>query len=534
MAFVLSLIATTLRRAVLTSLLFIALATAAWGHASLNATVPTDGAVVESAPASFSLTFSEPVSALALNLIRPDGATIALDRFSLEGNVLRIEAPTDLARGTHVLSWRVVSEDGHPVGGSVIFSIGEPSAQPPPVKQQIDWTVRVGLWLSKMALYIGLFIGIGGVFAIRVLMPDIEHGCGTIVFALAIGAIGAVLSNGFQGLDALGAQVGRLADPTVWSTGLSTGYGRTVFAVLAAFAIATLSLTRVLLAKSAAIVALIAAGVALALSGHASAAAPQWLMRPMVFLHAGTIAVWVGALIPLGLALRHGDVGAISSLRRLSRFIPYAVALLIVAGLVLAVVQVEQPIALINTTYGQIFLIKLMLLVGLFIVASLNRWSLTAPTEAGDTVAERRLVKSIAVETTIILIIFGAVALWRFTPPPRALAAEAAQPATVHIHTAKAMADVTVTPGRAGQVSVSAFIMTGDFGALEPKEVTFVFANLTAGIEPFKRRAEKLSDGTWRAEAIMLPLAGEWTVRIDVLISDFDLARLEGRIAIRP
>ena len=52
------------------------------------------------------------------------------------------------------------------------------------------------------------------------------------------------------------------------------------------------------------------------------------------------------------------------------------------------------------------------------------------------------------------------------------------------------MADLTITPGRAGEVSVSSFIMVGDFAPLDAKEVTFVFANLAAGVEPFQRRAE--------------------------------------------
>ena len=523
-----------LRRVIAAVVLLLACATGAWAHASLNATEPADGAVLESAPTSYSLTFSEPVSPLSLNLIRPDGSATALERFSLEGNVLEIEAPGDLDRGTHVLSWRVVSEDGHPVGGSVIFSIGEPSTQPPLVEERIDWTVRIGLWLSKIALYIGLFIGVGGVFATRVLMPDLGSGWTAIVAALVVGTLGAIVSNGFQGLDALGAQAGRLADPIVWSTGFGTSYGRTVVAAIAAFAIAAVGLTRGRLARLAAVLAMLSVGTALGLSGHASAATPQWLMRPMVFLHTTTIAVWIGALIPLGLGLRHGDAAAIPSLQRFSRLIPHAVALLIAAGFVLAVVQVEHPRALIDTAYGQILLVKLMLLAGLFTLAALNRWSLTAPTEAGDARTARRLVRSVAVETAIILMIFGAVASWRFTPPPRALAAAAAQPATVHIHTAKAMADMTVTPGRAGPVTISAFIMTGDFGTLDPKEVDFVFANPTAGIEPFKRRAENASDGTWRAEGVVLPLAGEWTIRIEVLIDDFDLAKLEGRVAIRP
>lgn len=523
-----------LRHVFVTVVLLLACVSQAMAHASLNSTTPADGVVLDSAPSSFGLTFSEPVSPLSLNLIRPDGSATALERFVLKGNVLEVEAPADLSRGTHVLSWRVVSEDGHPVGGSVIFSVGEPSAKAPIVEEDIDWTVRVGLWLSKIALYIGLFIGVGGVFAVRVLMPDVARGRTAIAAALAIGALGAILSTGLQGLDALVAQVEQIADPIVWFTGFDTSHGRTVVAALAGFTTAAVGLATGRPGKLAAVLGLLVAGAALALSGHASAAAPQWLMRPMVFLHATAIAAWIGALIPLGLALRHGDAGAIASLRRFSRFIPYAVGLLIVAGIVLAVVQVEQPMALIDTAYGQVFLIKLLLLVGLFILAALNRWSLTAPTEAGGAGARRRLVRSITVETTIVLMIFGAVATWRFTPPPRALAAAATLPARVHIHTAKAMADLTITPGRAGPVSVSAFIMTGDFGALDAKEVTFVFANPAVGIEPFKRRAGKTSDGTWRAEGVVLPIAGEWTIRIDVLINDFDLAKLEGRVAIRP
>src|SRR5690606_14571468 len=235
-------------------------------------------------------------------------------------------------------------------------------------------------------------------------------------------------------------------------------------------------------AKAVAVTAWILAGVALALSGHASAASPQWLMRPAVFLHVVAIAIWIGALAPLGLALRNNRPGALEALRRFSRAIPPIVAVLILAGIVLAVVQVQQPAALLDTAYGQVFLVKLALLVGLFLLATANRWFLTVPTEAGDASATRRLVRSVVTETLIVLLIFGVAAAWRFTPPPRALAAAAAAPATTHIHTAQAMADLTVTPGHAGPVSVSAIIMTGEFGPLDAREVTFVFSNPDAGI----------------------------------------------------
>ncbi|BCH25273.1 copper resistance CopC/CopD family protein [Mesorhizobium sp. L-8-3] len=526
-------VVSSLRSAFVAAVLLLALATEAWAHASLNATEPTDGSVLESAPTSYSLTFSEPVSPLALKLIRPDGSATALDRFSLKGNLLEIDAPGDLGRGTHVFSWRVVSEDGHPIGGSVVFSIGGASANAPLIEEHIDWTVRTGLWLSKIGLYVGLFLGVGGFFAVRMLMPGIGRGRTSMAMALAIGTLGAVVSIGFQGLDALGAPAARLAEPTIWSAGFGTSHGRTVLAAIAAFAAVALGLVWRRLQNILATVGLLAGGIALALSGHASAAAPQWLMRPAIFLHASAIAVWIGALIPLGLALRHRDPAAICSLRRFSRFVPYAVCALLAAGIVLAVVQVEQPRAFIETTYGQVFLVKLALMAGLFLLAAVNRWSWTGPAVSGDVAATRRLTRSIAVETLIVLLIFGAAAAWRFTPPPRTLAAAAAEPASIHIHTAKVMADLTITPGRAGPVDVAAVITTGDFGGLDAKEVTFVFANPTAGIEQFKRQAEQSADGTWRAEGVVLPLAGQWTVRIDVLISDFDLARLDGQVNIR-
>ncbi|WP_353646150.1 CopD family protein [Mesorhizobium sp. WSM2239] len=510
-------------------------ASAAFAHAALNGSVPQDGSMVETVPSVFSLVFSEPVSPLTLKLVRPDGSSTDLSGFELKDRTLEIAAPDDLGRGTHILTWRVVSADGHPVGGSVVFSIGEASAHAPTAANEVDWTVRIGVWLSKTALYAGLFIGIGGVFARTVLMPGVKAGVRPTAAALATGAVGAVLSLGFQGLDALGVPIGSLTDTRAWSAGYGTTFGSTVVVALAAFALAGIaSALRGVSAKVLASVALVLGAGSLALSGHASAASPQWLMRPAVFLHAAAIAVWLGALIPLGLALRRYEATSVSALARFSKSIPVVVAVLIVAGVILAIVQVGRPEALFTTSYGRVFVVKLSLLVGLFALAAMNRWKLTAPTEAGDHSAARRLARSVAAETLIVILVFGAAAAWRFTPPPRALAAAAAEPATLHVHGPQAMADLTITPGRAGKVGVSVFVMAGDFEPLDAKEVTFVFSNPAAGIEPFRRRAERSDGGPWRADGVVLPLPGTWTVRIDVLITDFEIARLEGEISIKP
>ncbi|MFC3073225.1 copper resistance CopC/CopD family protein [Shinella pollutisoli] len=506
---------------------------AASAHASLTGSEPADGTVVAAAPEAYSLTFSEPVSPLSLRLVGPNGGAVELDRFDLVDRTLRIAAPAGIGRGTHVLSWRVVSEDGHPVGGALVFSIGAPSEGVPQVADGSDRGVQAGLWLCKIALFLGLFAGCGGVFARRVLMPGIVSGRGFVAAMLLLGAAGTVLSIGFQGRDALGA--GHLGDIAVWSAGLATSYGRTVAAALVAFALAGTALRLTGRAATAAASAvLLLAGLAPALSGHASAAAPQVLMRPAVFLHAAGIAVWIGALVPLGLALSRGEAGAAAALRRFSRAIAPMVAVLVLAGIALAVVQVGQPGALLDTAYGQVFLVKLALLAVLFLLAAMNRWGLTAKAEAGDPAATRRLARSIAAESLIVLLVFGAAATWRFTPPPRVLTAAAAVPATVHIHSDKAMAEIVVTPGRAGPVSVTATLLTHAFEPMEAKGVSFVFSNPAAGIEPFKRQAERQADGTWRSGDVVLPLAGEWSLRVDVLVSDFEILRLTGTLAVRP
>jgi copper transport protein len=513
-------------------LVALALPAPAFAHAALIGTEPADGAVLAQSPDRFSLTFSEPVSPLVLSLVNPGGNTEALTSFRLDGQTVEIDNTQKLGNGTYVLSWRVISTDGHPVAGSLLFSVGA-AGTAPVASDPVDWLLRSAIWLAKVCLYIGLFIGVGGAFVLCWLSP--ATGKHVIVAALWGGIGAAVVSLGFQGLDALGLPLTRLAMPLVWQTALGTTFVWTVLIGLCAMGLGLSSLVLPCIpAKLLSLAGLTAVGVALAASGHASAAEPQWLMRPMVFLHGVGIAFWAGALIPLGLALKGRTVAAGLFLRRFSKTIMPVVVVLAGTGIVLAVIQVQTLSALVATAYGRLLLVKLGLLAVLFALAAFNRWRLTAPVEAGNEVARKKLVRSIGVEVAIVLAIFGVVAGWRFTPPPRALAIAAAQPALVHIHTLKAMADISITPGHSGPVAASIMVMTGDFGPLDAKQMTLVLSKPDSGIEPLKRPAKKAGDGTWRVDDLVIPLPGKWTVGLDILVSDFDAVKIEGPIDIRP
>src|SRR4029078_8373048 len=97
---------------------------------------------------------------------------------------------------------------------------------------------------------------------------------------------------------------------------------------------------------------------AFACSGHAAVAAPQMLMRPSVFIHVATVALWVGSLAPLLVAIQRGP-HAEAVLANFSLYAPAVILALIGSGVALAVVQVAKPAALWETGYGRVFLCKI-------------------------------------------------------------------------------------------------------------------------------------------------------------------------------
>ncbi|MBN8998878.1 MAG: copper resistance protein CopC, partial [Rhizobiales bacterium] len=229
----------TLLATLFAAVLWLGSAGPAHAHAALVAVEPADGAVVARAPATFALTFSEPTSPLVLKLVRPDGTGTVLDRFTLRDSTLDIAAPGDLGPGTYVLSWRVVSEDGHPVGGSAVFSIGSPSLRDGAAPQEAaDWPLLAAIWAARTVLYAGLFIGIGGVFFQSWIGDRNRFVASVLAATLVAGFVAAVLSVGLLGLDGLDLPLGSILTRPPWQTGAATRFGLTAVIAAAALAVA--------------------------------------------------------------------------------------------------------------------------------------------------------------------------------------------------------------------------------------------------------------------------------------------------------
>ncbi|MBR1215891.1 CopD family protein [Bradyrhizobium sp. JYMT SZCCT0180] len=513
--------------AVAALLVALCLATDASAHASLMAAEPADGSVVAEAPKTVQLQFNESVTPAVVNLIDAGGKTRAVTVRAVDQSVV-IVLPDDLPRGTQVVSYRVVSQDGHPVGGSVVFSIGVVTAS---AAKSNGGPVTVLIWLARIGVYVGLFAGVGGAF-FAVWIG--QGGARVITGALAVGVASAVASLGLQGLDLLDRPLGGLATSAPWSSALGTSLGPSLLIAIASMVIAWFARRSPtgMTARVLTVLAMAGVGLSLATSGHAATASPKSLTAPAMFVHGVAIAFWVGALAPL-VVLAHQSTGAVVPvLQRFSRLAVPVVGLLVLSGLGLAIIQLESVGALIETRYGIILLVKLILVAILLGLAALNRYRLT-PAVAADPEKTRPLIGSILIECVVAVGILAVVATWRFTPPPRVLAAAAQAPLAIHIHTESAMAQVSISPGKVGSDDFVLQLLTGDFGALSAKEATLTLSLPERGIEPFERQATRGPDGSWHVRGVPLPLAGRWHMRIDALVTDFEKVTLEGDFDVR-
>jgi copper transport protein len=510
---------------VATLLLVVCGATGAFAHASLVATEPRDGSMIAQAPKTVRLRFNEPVTPAVIRVIDAEGRTRNDAAVHAANETIEITLPTGLPAGTQVISYRVTSADGHPVAGSMMFSVGMGKAATAPSSS--DAALGILIWLSRIGLYLGLFVGVGGVF-FNAWTADTRTRSKPVVGALLLGLVSAVVSLGCQGLDLLGLPIGGVLNLAPWQAAIATTLGPSLVIAAVAMGFGGLAL-RFPFAKAKrtlSAVALVGVGLSLAASGHASTAAPQWLTRPAVFLHGIGLAWWVGALLPLmALALSPAQP-LLPVLQRFSKIAVPVVGIVALTGLLLAVIQLESLSALTGTNYGWILCIKLALVAMLLALAALNRFRLT-PALQSHSQNTRPLLRSIGLECAVVVGILALVAGWRFTPPPRSLTAAVRPPLALHIHSDKAMFQVLISRSRAGTDDFVLQIMAGDASPLQAKEVSLFLSLPEKGIEPMERKAERGADGIWTIRDVPIPFAGLWRVRVDALITDFEKVTLE-------
>ncbi|QIQ03874.1 copper resistance protein CopC [Streptomyces liangshanensis] len=409
---------------VLLGTVFTVLSGTASAHAALTGSTPEDGAVVATAPKDVALTFSEQV-ALSDNSIRVlDPSNKRVDTQKIR-NLSRgstvtyaVDLHAGLPDGTYTVAWQAVSADSHPVSGAFTFSIGAPSKTEATLPTEKVGGGLVGFLydVARYVSYAGFILLVGGsafvlgswprgasvrplqrlvvqgwialtaATLVLLLLRTPYTGSGKLADAFDLGGLRDVLTT--KAGTALVSRLLLLGAAALFVAVLFGAYARRGTPATEEEAKEKKDLTFGLAVGGV----VVAAGIAAtwALSEHASTGIQTGLAMPVDVLHLLAVAIWLGGLTALLVALYRGPSIAGAAVRRFSRTAFVSVVVLASTGLYQSWRQVGSWSALGGTSYGQLLLVKVGLVAVMVAIAFFSRrWTARlgepaeVPAEAG-------------------------------------------------------------------------------------------------------------------------------------------------------
>ncbi|MGA5571545.1 copper resistance protein CopC [Streptomyces pseudogriseolus] len=395
-------------------------------HAALTGSDPAQGAVVDTAPAQISLTFSEPIAVGddSVRVLDPKGERVDKgDPANLSDTTYSVRLLSGLPDGTYTVAYQVVSADSHPVAGAYTFSIGAPSETTVSVSAQgsddglVGWLYGFGRYVS----YAGFVVLAGGAaFVLACWAPGarvraVQRLVVSGWLALTAATLGLLLLRGSYTTT---GKVGDIFDPELLGDVLQTKTGAALVSRLLLLAAAALFIAVLFGAYARTAPAgadgdangakkpaegereaegdggepdkrdltfglalggtVVAAGLAAswAMSEHASQGLQPGVAMPVDVVHLLAVAAWLGGLTALLVALYRGPVETPvgrDAVRRFSRLAFGSVVTLAVTGVYQSWRQLGSWSAFTDTRYGQLLLVKIALVAVMVAVAYLSR-----------------------------------------------------------------------------------------------------------------------------------------------------------------
>ncbi len=96
----------------------------AQAHDQLIGSNPKQGAKLDKQPEWIELNYSGEIQDIGTEIrVEKDGEDFSAGEITVEGRTVKSALPDDLKPGDYTIAWRVVSQDGHPISGTVEFTI---------------------------------------------------------------------------------------------------------------------------------------------------------------------------------------------------------------------------------------------------------------------------------------------------------------------------------------------------------------------------------------------------------------------------
>jgi copper transport protein len=521
----------------------------AFAHATLVSSTPSSDEVLRRAPTDVVLHFNEPVETAFGSVRVYDGAARRVD----DGGTTRpqprevaVRVRSGLPRGTYTVAWRVVSADSHPVSGAFVFHVGKPGAGAAGVARQVldeqagSRAVDRGYDVVRFLTFAFILLCVGGAGALAIVFGS-EDGqvrrplWGALLGAGLLLAIVTLAGIGIQGAQASGLGLDAAFHRPLIGDVLETRFGHVSVAraglALTIAVVAGLAFLRPWRRDQPLAVFVCGLGVLVAatpaLSGHARVEGGIALVSDWV--HVLAASAWIGGLAFVLLALwrASGERWPLASrtVPRFSTLAVVSVAALLVAGVVNGYLEVRSWSALWETTYGQLLLVKVALVLPVLALGAFNNRFSVPRLRAGiaSAIDRRRFLRATAAELALVVCIVGVTAVLVAEPPAKAQVAAEAGPVSQEAIVGPFHLELVVDPARTGTNQIHLYLLDHSTGQPAQVDEIRVAASLpAAGIGPIRLQATPAGPGHAVVTAATFPLVGDWRLRVDVRKGEFD------------
>lgn len=532
------------------------LAAPAAAHANLLGSDPANGAVVSQPPERVVLSFSEPVRLLPdrIVVVGPDGDSVHEGEPQVEGSDVIIPVRQVADIGTYLVSYRVISQDSHPVGGSLTYSVGAPSdvpALPEADEELTDPVVAAGLSSAKYLGYAGLVLVVGPAVMLASLWPRRlrRRGPSRLVWT-GVGLIGAstVLGLWLQAPYTTGQQLFGASAADLREV-FASPYGTALVIRLGVLVAVALLLRPVLAGQAARSDLLLVGGLSVvglgtwSFTGHSIASPIPAISIAVNTVHVAAAAFWIGGLVVLAVfLLRLANERELTALLpEWSRWAAFAVSALLLAGLVLAVVELGPPEALWATSYGRLLLVKLALVAVVIAVAGYSRRLVRQQLGAQR---PRAMRLAVGAEALVLALVLAVSSVLVQTTPGRTEAAAPPPAPSAFVTTLESQIytlEVQVEPAERGSNTVHLYAYSPD-GDPQPVEEWAATATPPEGeaaggdggpaLEPVEIPLLPVPVNHAIGD-VALPVAGEWEFRFTLRLSEIDQASVTATVPVR-
>ncbi|MEV6373548.1 copper resistance CopC/CopD family protein [Micromonospora musae] len=280
------------------------------------------------------------------------------------------------------------------------------------------------------------------------------------------------------------------------------------------------------------------------LTDHAQTGVQTWLAVPATSLHLLAMSLWLGGLITLAACVlipagRRETSQAITLAPALPRFSGLAqvcFAVIAVTGVYLSWRQVGSWAALGATDFGRLLLGKLAVVLAVVALAAgarrfvRRRGREPFGLDAAPAAAVRRLRRSVVGEILLGVAVVSITAVLVNTVPARTSYAPPVH-ATVPVPAAAAESaaglrdasvEVNIEPARSGN-NVADIYLTGPDGSLVAvPEISGRLESPDRDVPALPVTVTAAEPGHYVANSMSIPFPGEWVLRLDIRVSDFD------------